>query len=222
MAVLEIMNLQNTSGRRGCLFYGGLVAGVFLLLLLLGLAFGISMAKKLRTQFTDPAPVPLPRSEITTTEYQSLQRRLNSFMGSLNRGDIPPPLELSAQDLNALIDQDDHVKILRGKLHVMLDGDRASGQLSIPMAEIGLPVFRDRYLNAVAKFHVSLRDGSLKLAATNITVHGASLPKIYVDEISQVNLGSALNTNAAARPFLDRIGAVQITNSHVRIIPKGG
>jgi hypothetical protein len=212
---------QNNPGRRGCLFYGGLVAGVFLLLLLLGLAFGITMARKLRTQFTDAAPVPLPKTEVTTTEYQALQNRLNSFMGSLTRGDVPPPLELSAHDLNALIDHDDELKVLRGKLHVILDGDRASGQLSIPMAEIGLPVFRDRYLNAVAKFHVSLRDGSLKLAATNITVHGSSLPRIYVDEISQVNLGSALNTNTAARPLLDRIGAVQITNSLVRIIPKG-
>jgi hypothetical protein len=211
------MEPKQLTGRRGCLFYGGVVVAVFLILLGLGLVFGIHMAKKVRNQFTDAAAQPLPASTLSPAQYQSVERRVKVFGDALQKGQGPSPLELSEDDINGLIN---HQEALKGKFHFTLKGNQVRAQVSVPMGEIGLPVFRDRYLNGFADFHVSLSGGSLKVLATNVIVHGKPMPDIYVAQIRKQNLAKAFNEAPDANEVLNRLESVQVTNGRLRILPK--
>ncbi len=178
------------------------------------------MAKKVRREFTDAAPQVLPASSLSPAQYQDASERLKEFSAAIRNGKSASPLELSADELNAFIERNPELISLRGKVHVLLEGNQARAQLSMPMGEIGLPVFRDRYLNGLADFHVGLRDGSLKLAATNILVRGKPLPNIYQAQIREQNLAGLLKESTNASAVLGKLDSIQVTNSKVRISPK--
>jgi len=214
------MESQNKTGRRGCLYYGAVVFVVFSILLGLGLAFGINMARRVRTEFTDAAPQTLPSSPISATEYRSLEQRIQTFTAAVQHGQAPPPLELSAEELNALIERAENLKAFKGKIRFLLEDERLRGQLSAPMGEVGLPVFRDRYLNATVDFHWAVGSGSLKMAATNIVVHGKPLPNIYLNQIRKQNLAAQVNDLPGMSEGLNLIESVQVTNGRLRIAPK--
>ena len=58
----------------------------------------------------------------------------------------PPPLMLSAEDLNALLQTDLDFEAMKGKLYVTAIHDgQVTAHISVPMEEAGLPMFKGRY-----------------------------------------------------------------------------
>ena len=49
--------------------------------------------------------------------------------------------------------------------------------------EVGLPMFKGRYLNGTGAFNVSLRNGVIRLTALDLVGKGKPVPKVYMDEI---------------------------------------
>ncbi len=122
------MEKSKPANKRGCLFYGGLTASVLLLMLLLGVLAGLSMAKKMRREFTDAQPVPLPSTQLSASAYNALQKRIDAFRESIKHGRDTAPLTVTAEEINALIANDPDFQSLKGKVHVGLEGGNSKGR----------------------------------------------------------------------------------------------
>ena len=54
--------------------------------------------------------------------------------------------------------------------------------MSVPLQDVGLKMFKGRYLNGTASFDLSFREGALSVTPQTIQVRGEPLPEIYLRE----------------------------------------
>jgi hypothetical protein len=173
------------------------------------------------TDFTDPGPTPFPAVKLSPAEIGQVRKRVDDFREAVRAQRPTQPLSLNADELNALIATDPYMEPFKGKMHVTIQGDQLEGQISIPMTEIGLPAFRNRYLNGAGTFKVAVRNGILHLTAQAIEVKGKPVPEVYMQRIRTENLARNLNSDPRVSAALDRIEDVQVKDEKVVIVPKG-
>jgi len=109
---------------------------------------------------------------------------------------------------------------LKGKLYVTVEGDRLKGQVSLPLDELGLRIFRGRYLNGIGIFAISLQKGNLVVNADSIVVKGKPLPGVYMDKIRAENLAENLNANPRASVGLNHLAEIRISDGKLVVVPK--
>ena len=90
----------------------------------------------------------------------------------------------------------------------------------MPMAEMGLPLFRNRFLNGTATFSVSLQNGLLRVTAQDVTVKGKPLPGVYLDRIRQQNLAQAAQEEPRNSIVLEQLKDIQVKDGKLIITPK--
>lgn len=212
---------KQVSRRRGCLFYGCLTGFVLMLLVLLGLLVGGRALKKMYTDFTDDHPTPLPGIKLSDTEVKELRKRVDDFRESVRAGKPTKPLELTPDEINALIATDEDLAPVKGKLYVLgIEGDKIKARLSVPMEDVSLPVFKGRYLNGDAAFNLMLKNGIIRLHAQDVTVKGKPVPEVYMQKIRTQNLAQNINRNPRVSVALDWIESIKVSNGKLVITPK--
>src|ERR1041384_7401970 len=155
---------------RGCLFYGCLTGIVCLVAILVAFLLGLHQLKKMLTEFTDTSPAPLPATQMSRAEIDKVQDRVNAFRDAVRAGHPAEPLALTGDELNALIATNPDLRPLKGKLYVGIEGGVLKAQVSLALGELGLRVFRGRYLNGTGSLVVSLQNGALLVTPENLTV----------------------------------------------------
>jgi len=169
------MTEQPTTKRpRGCFFYGCMSGIVVLVLLLIGGLVGLHYLKKMFYNITDSAPVPLPVVQLSQTDMERIRARVDDFRRAVQAERATEPLNLTSDEINALIATDPELQALKDKIYVSIEGDQLQGRLSVRLDQLGLPMFRTRYLNATGTFTLALDKGTLVLRAENFTVKGTS------------------------------------------------
>ena len=128
---------QPEKPRRGCLFYGCLSATACLLIIVLAFLLGLYQLKKMLNFYTDTHPVPLPTVQLSPTQLDELKQRIENFQDAVRSGRPTPPLQLSADEINAYIETDPNFAKVKGKLYVTIDGNRVKGQVSLPLDDLG-------------------------------------------------------------------------------------
>jgi hypothetical protein len=206
--------------RRGCLFYGCLSGVVCLLIILVAFLIGLYQLKKMVNFYTDPAPTTLPTAHLSPAEMDQLKQRLENFQDAVRSGRPTSPLTLNADEINAVIQTDTNLTRLKGKLYVTLEGDRLKGQVSLPLDELGLRIFRGRYLNGSGIFAVSLQKGILVVNADSLSVKGKPLPGVYMEKIRSQNLAEGINNNPKASVGLNHLQEIRISDGKMVIVPK--
>ncbi len=208
-----------TKARRGCLFYGCITGVVCLVAILVAFLLGLHLFKKMLNEFTDTQPMPLPSVQMPAAQVEQVQRHVDAFREALRAGKTPPALELSSDEINALIANDPEFQGLRGKLYVTLEGDKAKGQLSVPMSHIGLPLFHGRYLNGAGTLSVSFQNGNLRITPQEILVKGKPLPRVYMERIRSENLAAQANNDPRSAEALGRLQSIEIKDGKLVIVP---
>src|SRR5258706_958516 len=144
---------SNPPKPRGCFFYGCLTLAV---LALLAAVLGVvgyyvvkATAARWINEYTATTPALIEKSEYSVAQMDALKARLAVFQQALDKGDVSTELVLSAEDLNALIDQEPQ---LQGRLFVQIDVDAVKGEVSLPLKNIGPLKLQGRYLNGTATF----------------------------------------------------------------------
>jgi hypothetical protein len=211
---------QQQKRKRGCLFYGGITGAVLLVVLLLGAYFGIRYARGLVNQLTDTKPMPLPTVQLPQVQMFQLHDRVETFRESVRDGEAVAPLELSADELNALIETDPSMTALKNHLFVSIDGDQLRAQISFPAEDLGLVQLRGRYINANGIFDVGLTNGELRIRAESLTAKGRPVPRIFMREIARENLADKFNSDPKAAAGLKRLQAIQVKDGKLIIVPK--
>lgn len=214
------MTGQPAAARRGCFFYGCITGVVLLLLVMGGVLVALHYAKKMVLGLTDTQPVELPAVPMRQGDRDKLRRRCDVFEAALREQRPTSPLTLSADEINVLIADDPRQQALKGRVHVSLEGDQLKGQLSLPLEEVGLHVFKGRYLNGDATFNLSFRNGVLAVMPQTIWVKGKPLPEVYMREIRKRNLAAALTNQPRAVALLQELEDIRVKDGGLTIVPQ--
>jgi hypothetical protein len=214
------MTDQPPKPRRGCFFYGCITSLVLLALVLGALLVGLHYVKKVVNQFTDSQPMELPTVQMPQDEIDKLKQRFEAFQKAVREQHPAEPLVLAADDINALIANGPGRQQLKGKFYVGLEGDQVKGEVSMPLREIGLSVFKGRYLNGSATFNLSFTNGVLSVAPQTIIVKGKPVPEVYMQEIRKQNLAANLAQEPAAAAVLQGLEEIQVRDGKLVIVPK--
>jgi hypothetical protein len=207
---------QPVKRRRGCLFYGCLTSCILVLVLLAGLILGYL---KIRNFFTDTKPTPLPTVAMSDAEMQQVRQRVDTFSSDVRSARSTQPLSLSGNEINALIATDPHWKALKGKLYVTIEGDQVKGQLSVPTADVGLAIFKNRYINGSAALNVSLKNGTLFLSIQSLSIKGRPIPEKYMQQVRAQNLAQGVNDDPKASAGLNKLKSIEVKDGKLIIEP---
>ena len=206
--------------RRGCLFYGCIGGTVCLAAILIAFLLGLYQLKRMLNFYTDTHPVPLPSVQMTPAEIEQVKQRVENFQDAVRSGRPTPVLSLTADEINAFIATDSNLSRVKGKLYVTIDGDRVKGQVSVPLSDLGLGIFRGRYLNGTGTFDVGLRHGALVVTAETLVVKGKPIPSVYMDKIRSENLAANLNNNPRASVGLNHLQDIRVSDGKLVLVPK--
>jgi hypothetical protein len=206
--------------RRGCLFFGCLGGTACLLIILVAFLLGLYQLKKMLNFYTDAQPAPLPTVQMPQAEIDQLRQRVETFQDAVRTGRPTEPLSLSSDEINAYIQTEPSLMKAKGKVYVTIEGNRLKGQVSLPLDDLGLRLFRGRYLNGSGIFAVSLQKGSLVVTPESIVVKGKPLPGVYMDKIRSQNLADSLNNNPRASVALNHLQEIRISDGKLVLVPK--
>jgi hypothetical protein len=202
--------------RYGCLFYGGVLA-ILLMLLPLG---GLLLGKRLINQYTDAQPVALPIFQMPASEFQKLRERVNEFKEAVNERSPTAPLELSGEDINALIASEPEYEAYRGKVYVTIEGERLTAKMSAPLDRFGLKALKGRYFNGQGTFRVSLEEGALIVSPTALEAKGKPLPDRFMSQLRKKNLAADVNQNSRASVAFEKLKAIEVKNGKLVIVAR--
>ncbi len=205
---------------RGCYYYGCLVAAVLMLFLVVGGLFGLRLAKKMISDFTESAPAPVRTVQVTPAQAAQVRDKVDRFRQEVEQGRAREPLALTAGDLNTLIAGEPGLQELKGKLFVILDKGQLKGEVSVPLEKLGLDIFKGRYLNGTITFDVALRNGHVWLCAREILVKGKPLPGIYQETIRRQNLAKNFAPDQAEAASLGNLESVRVEGDQLLVMPK--
>ena len=206
--------------RRGCLFYGCIISVVLLLLVMGALLVGWHYVKKMVNHYTDTQPMELPTVQMPQADVNRLKARFKAFEAAVRDHRPAEPLTLSSDDINALIASIPENEVLKGKIYITLKGDQLKGQVSVPLQQVGLGMFKGRYLNGTATFAVSLRNGVLAVSPRTLVAKGNPLPEICMQKIRQENLAAGVANDPQAVALLQGLEDLQIRDGSLIVVPK--
>ena len=214
------MDEPTTKPRRGCFHFGCIAGLILMLVMLVGGLIGLYYAKKMFNDFTDTKPAQLPQVQMSPAEIDRLEQRLDTFRAAIRSGKPTEPLTLSADEINALMQNDPDFSALKGKLYVTFEADQIKGQLSLAMQEVGLSIFKGRYLNGTGTFSLSLQRGRILLHLLTFAVKNKHVPEVYMQEIRKHNFAENFNSNPRAKAALDRLQDIKIHEGKLTVLPK--
>lgn len=208
--------------RRGCFFYGILAAAVLAAVTLLGAYLGLRYAKRLVTQLTDDRPKQLPFVHLSDTQMFQLHDRVNSFGEDIRDGQNVAPLELSPDEVNALIETDPGLAALKGHVYISIETNQLKAQISFLAQDLGLeaPPLHNRYVNANGLFDAGLTNDELRITAESLMVKGKPVPRHIMRQVTAQNLAAKFNADPKVAAGLKKLQAIQVKDGKLVIVPK--
>ncbi len=190
-------------------------------MLLLGAVFALFWElREARSHYTDSRPAALPRSELPPRARAELLKRVEAFQTALQAGQPVSPLELTATELNGLIEAEPEGEPLRDRIHVRIEDGKLGGEVSLPLDELGVSFLRGRYLNGAATFHISLDQGFLDVRVVDFKVKGKPLPTPIMAKVRAFNLARKINQEPQASIALDHLRGIKVAEGKLVLVPK--
>jgi hypothetical protein len=206
--------------KRGCLFYVGIIAVISVVVLAVGAFFGLRYAKGLVGKLTDAQPVQLPSVQLPEAQMFQLHDRVTTFRDGVRDGDAVEPLELSGDELNALIATDPALVTLRKHLFVTINSNQLSAQISFPAEDLGMIRLQGRYINATGVFNVAIHTNELQITAGSLSVRGEPVPRNIMKEVQAVNLADRFNQDPRASAGLRKLQSIEVKDGKLVITSK--
>jgi hypothetical protein len=207
--------------QRGCFFYGCVIASVLAVLLIIALAVLAFVFMRffsgLVEEWTSPAPVELPRVQLSEQERKSVRERVDAFRKGLEDGTATDPLVLTSDDLNALIEENSN---LRGRLFARVEGDKLKAQISLPLEMLKIGMLKGRYLNGEAELKASLSEGILVVTLETLEVNGKHPPEQFLAELRKQNLAKNAYDNPKNAEMIRRFESLEIKDGKIILKPR--
>jgi hypothetical protein len=166
--------------RMGCFAKGCLILVCFFLLLCAAFVAGTFVAiRYVKSEYLSKNGTDLPTTAPSEQEQQAALTKWDAFEMHA-RAHEPARIELTADELNALVAAE---PALRGKAHVILDGDIGRLKVSIPLTNMRW--MEGRYMNGECTVQSGPTGEPGELRITNIVVNERQVP----DEVLQMQYG---------------------------------
>lgn len=206
-------------GKTGCgCLSGGCLAFVIVILLLLGAigAGGFLLYQKAR-EFTSAEAASIPVYDATPERMKEVNGRIEGFKKAVeSNGEAE--MELSGDDINALIAGEPKWKDMKGKIYIRLADGLLYVDASVPLTEV--TGFSDRFLNGTVGFDAAVENGMPRLVPKSIDLNGKKLPKEFeqsaADGFSK-GFVEELEKNPDAMAFFARVKSFKIDGNKMRI-----
>ena len=213
------MYTEKKSGR-GCLFWGGIIAAVLFLLLLLTVYGAYRYAKHLIAAWTDTKPLAAPALQMSHSEVTNLQARVHAWDEGLKHNQPVGPLTLTAEEINALIAADTVTNGPPARLFFSFESNHVQAQLSVPLNGMFGHWLDGRYLNGSGNFAVSLHDGNLALRVKSLEVKGRPLPENFMQPLRAENFAEGWTNNPDLGAAIGKFQEIKIEDGKLVVIPK--
>ena len=200
----------------GCLLGG--CATVFLLMIGLTVGGGVAgyyFYKGQIVKYTSESPKELPTIEYSPEEIKEVMNRVEAFKLAVEKGETPPPMVLTADDINAMISQNDQ---MRGRVFMGIDDGKVTADVSFPMD--AFPGAKGRFFNGSIAADVSLEDGILIVTLADAEVNGQQVPQQFRDAMSQQNLAKDLYNDPEVARTLGKFESLVIDGEKIILTPK--
>jgi len=148
---------------RGCLF-------IFVLFVLLMVAFFIGAYVGIRFVVTSPKPREIPIVQTSEPEQKAVHARWDEFE-EVGRRNQATRVEFTADDINQLIVGS---RKLKGKVFISVENNVARVQVCFPLDRFG---FRGRYLNGDFTVHPAADRNPRNLSLTQTPLSGVDVPE---------------------------------------------
>jgi hypothetical protein len=222
----EIPEIQSKGIGKGCLI-GCLVALVIGIALVVGLGFlAYNVTGTLVEGFTDDAPVQLPITVVPAEQQAELKDRVETFTAAFEEPNESATIELSAEELNALIStyaQELPVP-LNEWIHLTIEDDILGGEVSVPLDQVappGTPFVEGRYVNGAATFTTNIQNGRLQVYVESLEVKGHAVPEEAMVQMRNENLAKEFNNQPDSQALLQRIEDITIENGKLAVTLTG-
>lgn len=206
--------------RRGCLFYAGITFVVLAAAVLLGSYLGFRYARRVIHLLSDTQPMQLPSVHLSDRQMFQLHDRVNTFGDQIRDGETVPPLELSADEVNALIETDPALAALKNHVYVAFDANRLKAQISFLAQDLGFEALRGRYVNASGLFDVALTNDELRITAEYLTIKGKPVSRQFMRQIEAQNLAAKFDQDPKVAAGLKKLQAIEVKDGKLVIVPK--
>ena len=231
LTVLARDSMEETKGpsplpglkARSCWYYGCFTIGMMILIVVLSIYLGGRyFLKTFVSEYTSEAGIDLPKSALSETNWESLRARVQTFLESLERTNGAVWLELSSDEINALIERDPHLQVFKGRLYVTLESETARCQFSYPLEGLGAhAILHGRYLNGKAQLVPNLVNGKIYLTLLNIEVNGKTVPDTVKPGLQAHNLMQTLNDDSASQAVIHHLSGITIQKGKILVAAKG-
>jgi len=208
---------QPVGKRRRWWFYVGVAAGVLVLAVGALVIAVVLYWNSLVATYTSTQPKPLPAIDDSTDAGDRLKAKWAAFANELEAGRPPPPISLSADDLNVFIAES--IPQLKDSVRLGIVGERLQGQFCVPLDQTGQRKLKGRYLNGVVTLNLSFQQGWLDLRAAAMEANGKPIPRWILRRIQKQNLLQKLHENFQAAELLQKLESVQVKEDQITLTP---
>lgn len=170
-------------------------------------------------EYTDTGPRALPQLTVSEEQARAVQARVDEFKQAVQQGNPVPPMALTGNDINVLINYHPDWKQLAGKVCVSIDDDKIRGQISFPLEEMS-PILKGRYLNGAAVFGVQLAGGRLFVFLDSVEVKGKQPPQEFMQQLRSENLAKDVNMNENVMSVIEKLESISVANGRLIVVPK--
>ncbi len=223
----ERLNQAPKQGK-SCWFYGCIVAAVAGLLGLGVMLFSgwwlFKKADAMVAEYTSETGEKLPTVVYTDTEIEELEDRIDSFSESLTNQEPALRLELTDDDINALVAARGEFPDGQPPVHIQIEGDEVRAQLSVPLDIIaektGLELVRGRFLNGEGAMKISIVNGRIEAYLQDLEVNGKQVPEDLMKQVRKENMARDTRLSPKEREALERFERIEIKDGKLIIVPK--
>ncbi len=203
----------------GCVILGCVVPIILILLVVGG---GYWKITSFIGQFLSEKPMDIEVAEYTPEQITALTNRIAAFATGWEQGQQEQTLELTDEEVTALLNINEELKKGGGKIKVHFNDNKVTGQISIPLAMFNPLMFADKYLTGEAEFDVRCENGLLTVTITGLKNDKVTAPPSVIDQLKKENLAKDAYKDPENVKLLRRIKKIEIIEGKVIItsLPK--
>ncbi len=177
----------------------------------LAIYFGVNAALgKFVENYTDLEPIDLPTVEMAEADLTMLRERVETFREAIKNNESSLPLELTSEEINALIFHDAQLQKLKGKAFLEFEENALKGQISIPLSDLKIDSDEPRYINGSGTFKISVQEGKLSVVIQSIELKGKKLPESIRAVIQGKNLFENAQLDPEAQKLMRRLKKLEV------------
>lgn len=205
----------------GCFFWGCITSLIILVIGVLliggGLYYGYRYLVNMAKDYSETAPATLPPATMPVADRKVLHERFDAFTEAVKKDEPVEPIILTADDLNALIDDNPDFK---GTAHVTIEGNQIKAEVSLPLRKLPVAELADRYLNGSATLRVSLQNGVLDVRADSLEIKGKPVPPDVLKALREQNLTKDVGNDPEQRKSMEKIDRLEVKDGKIIITPR--